>query len=73
MPWFVCRQGCDKPATMPNLPRPIGPPAEDLHHFDTASWRLLSSAVNDASLHQSVLFIVTYRWGQGGLGGCVVE
>ncbi|KAL4458480.1 hypothetical protein ABPG75_013345 [Micractinium tetrahymenae] len=34
---------------------------EDLHHFDTASWRLLTSAVADQGLKQSVLFVVTYR------------
>ncbi len=39
----------------------MAPPAEDLHHFDTASWRLLTSAVADEGLKQSVLFVVTYR------------
>lgn len=34
---------------------------EDLHHFDSASWRLLSNAIRDGGLRDSVLFIMTYR------------
>ena len=34
---------------------------EDLHHFDSASWRLLSNAIGDGGLRDSVLFIMTYR------------
>jgi hypothetical protein len=34
---------------------------EDLHHFDTASWRLLSAAVADEALHARLLLVLTYR------------
>lgn len=51
----------------PHCCAPLLPPlwpscsAEDLHHFDTASWRLLAHAVTDPGLRESVLFVVTYR------------
>ena len=43
---------------------PLPPLAEDLHHFDTASWRLLTHAVTDPALRETVLFVLTYRWGR---------
>lgn len=45
--------------------------AEDLHHFDTASWRLLTTAIGDEVLRQSVLFILTYRCHRAhGMAAC---
>lgn len=42
------------------LPLP-STPTEDLHHFDTPSWRLLSAVIGDEGLRRSVLFVITYR------------
>lgn len=54
------------------LPSPLFLPhcvsdAEDLHHFDTASWRLMTAATGDQGLRRSVLFILTYRPNFGAL------
>lgn len=41
---------------------------EDLHFFDSFSWKLLGNALGD--LLSRVLFVCTFRWG-GGARVCV--
>jgi hypothetical protein len=59
VPWLAL---CGRHSTQSKACR-----AEDLHHFDGASWRLLTAAVSDESLRSCVLYIATYRPNYGAL------